>query len=67
MPKQKIKRPSHRYAGPYWVTTRDGKPSVRRYDARMVPATEGNKSSQDGNATTGVTEGISYSHIPISK
>lgn len=62
MPKQTTKRPSHRYAGPYWVTTRDGKPSVRRYDSRILPATEVSNLSQSGNTTPGIMNGIPYSH-----
>lgn len=50
MPKQKTKRPGHRYYGPYWVSTRDGNPYVHRYDPQLDTTTEGNEAALAGNA-----------------
>lgn len=58
MPKKKTKRPSRRYAGPYWISTRNGKPSYHRFDPRLVAATQSNESTPTGNAASGSTKGI---------
>lgn len=67
MPKQKIKRHDRMYAGPYWISTRDGKPNVHRYNPKLDTATECNEAALAGNAIPSLPKGISCFRVPSPK